>query len=75
MYDPFDVDECGSDELDDSWFIVGSVHIFGTDWLREVAVGYFVSFDEAPIKAIDWGSTVDEGLGDDVFIESVFENR
>ena len=53
MYDSFDMDKCGSDEFDDSRFVVGSVHIVGTDWLGEAAVEYFVSFDEAPIKAID----------------------
>ena len=53
MYDSFDADKCGGDEFDDSRFVVRSVHIFGTDWLGEVAVGYLVSFDEAPIEAID----------------------
>ena len=53
MYDSFDVDKCGGDEFDDSRFIVGSVHIFGADWLGEVAVGYLVPFDEAPIEAVD----------------------
>ena len=72
--DSFDANEYGSDEFDDSWFIVGSVYIFSADWLREAVIGQFVSFDETPIKAVDWGSTINEGLGDDVFIDGVFED-
>ena len=53
VYDSFDADECGVDEFDDSGFVVEPIHIFGMDWLGEAAVGYFVSFDEALIKAID----------------------
>ena len=73
--DSFDVNECGGDELDDSRFIVWSVHISGMDWLGEAIVGYFVFFDKAPVEAIDWGPTIDEGFGDDVFVEGVFEDR
>ena len=75
MDDPFDADECGGDELDDSGFIVQSVHIFSADWLGESMVWYFVLFDEAPVKAVYRGSTINEGFGDDIFIESVFEDR
>ena len=53
MDDSFDANECGGDELDDSRFIVRSVHISGTDWLGEAIVGYFVLFDKAPVEAID----------------------
>ena len=53
MDDPFDADKCGSDEFDDSRFIVRSVYVLGMDQLGEVVVGYFVPFDEAPIEAID----------------------
>ena len=70
MYDSFDADKCGSDEFNDSRFVVGSIHIFGAHQLGEAAVGYFVSFDKAPIEAIDGSSTVD-----DVFVKSVFEDR
>ena len=38
MDDSFDSNEHGGDKLDDSCFIVGSIHIFGVDWLREVVV-------------------------------------
>ena len=75
MYDSFDANKCGGDELDNTRFIVRSVHIFGTNWLREAIVGYSVFLDEVPIKAVDWGSAVDEGFGDDVFIKGVFEDR
>ena len=73
--DSFDVNECGGDKLDDSRFIVWSIHISGTDWLGEAIVGYPVFLDKAPVEAIDWGPTIDEGFGDDVFIESVLEDR
>ena len=75
MYDSFDVNEGGSNEFDNTWFIVWYIHILGLDGLGKAIVGYFVSFDESPIKAIDWSSAVDEGFGDDVFIKSVFEDR
>ena len=75
MDDSFDVDKYGSDEFDDSRFIVGSIYICGMDRLGNVVVRYFVPFDAAPVEAIDGGSTVNEGLGDDVFIKSVFEDR
>ena len=75
MDDSFDVDECGVDEFDDSRFVVRSVYIFSTDWLGKLVVGYFVFFDEAPVETVDWSSAIDEGLGDDVFVESVFEDR
>ena len=39
--DPFDADEGGGDELDDSWFIVWSIHVSSTDWLGEAVVGYY----------------------------------
>ena len=45
------------------------------DWLREAAVGYLVLLNESPVEAVDRSSTVDEGFGDDVFVESVFEDR
>ena len=32
-------------------------------------VGYLVFLDEAPVKAVDRGSTVNEGFGDDVFVK------
>ena len=38
-------------------------------------IGYFVFLDKAPVEAIDQGSTINEGFGDDVFVESVFEDR
>ena len=58
MDDPFDADECGGDELDDSGFIVRSVHILSADWLGESMVWYFVAlmkpqsrqFIEAPLS-------------------------
>ena len=31
--------------------------------------------DEAPVEAIDRGPTINEGFGDDVFVEGVFEDR
>ena len=65
MDDPFDTDECGSDELDDSRFIVRSIHVPGADWLGKAVVGYLVFFDKAPIEAIDRGSTIDVGFGDE----------
>ena len=67
MDDPLDADECGSNEFDDSWFIVWSIYVFCMDWLGEVVVRYFVFLDKAPVEAIDWGSTINEGFGDDVF--------
>ena len=73
--DSLDADECGGDELDDSGFVVWSVYIPSVDWLGESVVGYLVFLDKAPIKAVDWGSAVNEGLGDDVFVKSVFEDR
>ena len=45
------------------------------DWLGESVIGYLVFLDEAPIEAIDRGSTIDEGFGDDIFVESVLEDR
>ena len=53
MDDSFDMDECGGDELDDSRFVVRSIHIPSADWLGKAVVGYLVFFDEASIKAID----------------------
>ena len=53
MDDSFDTDECGSDEFDDSRFIVRSIYIFGMDQLGEAVVGYFVPFDEAPVEAVN----------------------
>ena len=73
--DSFDANERGGDELDDSRFIVWSIHISGTDWLGEAIVGYFVFFDETPVEAIDWGSTIDESFGGNIFIEGVFQDR
>ena len=75
MDDSFDADERGGDELDDSRFVVRSIHVPGADWLGKAVVGYLVFFDEASIKAIDRGSTIDKGFGDDVFVKSVFEDR
>ena len=75
MDDPFDVNECGGDELDDSRFIVWSVHILGTDWLGEAMVGYSVFLDKAPVEAVDWSSAINEGFGGDIFVESVLEDR
>ena len=73
--DSFDVNECGGDELDDSWFIVWSVHILGADWLGEAMVGYSVFLDKAPVKAVDGSSAINEGFGGDVFVEGVLEDR
>ena len=73
--DSSDADKCGGDELDDFWFVVWSVHVSSMDWLGESMVWYLVFFDEAPVKAVYWGSTINEGFGDDVFTESVFEDR
>ena len=73
--DSFDADECGGDEFDDSGFIVWSIHVPSADWLGESVVGYFVFLDEAPVKAVDWSSAINEGFGDDVFVERVFEDR
>ena len=75
MDDSFDPDEHGGDEFDNPCFIVRAIHIFGSNWYREMMMWDFVSFDKAPIEAVDQGSTIDEGLGDDVFAESVFEHR
>ena len=75
MDDSLDADKCGSDEFDDSRFIVRSIYVLGVDWLGEAIVGYLVFFDEVPVEAIDRGPTVNEGFGDDIFIESVFEDR
>ena len=75
MDNPLDADECGGNEFDDSRFIVWSVHISGADWLGKAVVGYPVFLDEAPIEAIDWGPAINEGFGDDVFVESVLEDR
>ena len=36
--DPFDLNECGGDKLDDPSFIVGSIHILGSDWFGEAVV-------------------------------------
>ena len=36
-------------------------------------IGQFF-FEKTPIEAVDQGSTVDEGFGDDIFIEGVFED-
>ena len=71
--DFFDLDEHGGDEFDDPCFVVRPVYIFGTDQFGEAVVWYLVSFNEVPIKAIDWCPAVNEGLGGDVFTESVFE--
>ena len=38
-------------------------------------IGYLVFLDEAPVEAIDQGSTIDEGFGDDVFVKGVLEDR
>ena len=38
-------------------------------------VWYLVLLDEAPVKAVYQGFTVNEGFGNDVFIKSVFEDR
>ena len=73
--DSFDANECGGNEFDDSGFIVWSIYISGTDWLGKSVVEYSVLLDEAPVKAVDWSSTVNEGFGDDVFVEGVFEDR
>ena len=51
--DSFDVDKCGGDELDNSGFIVRSVHVSGTDWLGKAVIGYLVFLDKAPVEAID----------------------
>ena len=69
--DSFDANECGGNEFDDSGFIVWSIYISGTDWLGKSVVEYSVLLDEAPVKAIDWSSAIDEGFGDDVFVESL----
>ena len=53
MDDSFDANECGGDELDNSRFIVRSVHVSGMDWLGKAVVGYLVFFDTAPVEAID----------------------
>ena len=71
----FDANKRGGNELDDTRFIIGSVHIPCVDRLGESVIRYFVLLDEAPVKAVDRGSAVDEGLGDDVFVEGVFEDR
>ena len=73
--DSFDADERGGDEFDDSGFVVWSVYISGADWLGKAIVGYLVFLDKAPVEAVDWGPTINEGFGDDVFIEGVFEDR
>ena len=53
MDDSLDADKCGGDKLDDSRFVVRSIHVPGVDWLGKAVVGYLVFFDEAPIEAID----------------------
>ena len=53
MDDSFDADKYGSDEFDDSRFIVGSIYICGVDRLGKVVVGYFVPFNEAPVEAVN----------------------
>ena len=75
MDDSFNLDKHCSNEFDDSCFVVGAIHILGMDRFGEVVTWEFVSFDEPPIKTVDWGSTIDEGLGDDVFAKSVLEDR
>ena len=62
--------ECGGDKLDDPWFIVWSIYIPSADWSGKSVVGYFVFLDEAPVEAIDWSSAINEGFGDDIFVES-----
>ena len=73
--DSFDANKCGGDEFDDSRFIVWSVYISSADWLGKSVVGYLVFLDKASVEAVDWGSAINEGFGDDVFVESVFEDR
>ena len=45
------------------------------DWLGKAIVGYLVFLDKVPVEAIDRGPTINEGFGDDVFVEGVFEDR
>ena len=73
--DAFNLNKHGGDEFDDSCIIVGAINILGADGFGETVVGEFVSFDKSPIKAVDWGSTVNDGLGNDVFAKSVFKDR
>ena len=49
----FDANKRGGNELDDTQFIIGSVHIPCADWLGESVIRYLVLLDEAPVKAVD----------------------
>ena len=75
MDDSFDSDEYGGNKFDNACFVVRTIYVLGMDWFREAMTWKLVAFNKTPIEAIDQGTAIHEGLGDDIFAEGVFEDR
>ena len=74
MYDAFDPNKDGGNELDESSFVMGSIDISGEDWFWEAVLGKVMSLDKTLVDAVDSCSTVYRGSGVDVFSEGVLQN-
>ena len=74
VYNAIDPDEDGSDELDKSSFIVGSIDISGIDGFWEVMLGEVMSFDKTSVDAVHSCSTINRCSSGDVFSMGVFQN-